>query len=1548
MSFAVNTFQKYSNDFGLGSNGVKVTLNYFDALPPQDLLMSLPSGLQLTLKSLLKRDDTTKERALNEIQELISTQASAEQFKDDIFCLCWSQIYAKLVTNSSKSIRAGTHDFTARLIRLLHKKGAKFLKDWIPLLLVGCYDIDTSVGSSARSALLQCFNNSDEKLAALWKVFYKQILACAQQILVVENVGSISDERYVSPEDADMRYSRLAASGVFLLVQLLKNMNDEQGEEDTWYEILSSEALWKLMSLANLRSMKLYQVLLQLQRILLENGYLLGHKDVLKLTGKRYFKTLAQVNTRNLLQISPLLPEVLETTLLWNSYKDGQIWAYDKSFKDRILNLLKLGPGNSSAAYFDYLSKLFRVCEFLNAEETKLSILHKHALVFSERRILTKTSEEQLSRFCSCYYQIVREIDSEVARDQMRDDSQKLISNISLQKHSNLVEAFAQITSPDSISTDLCSLLPLGTDKEHPSTTYADNLLALLLHNGLQKVDILKELARSSLESIENGEVAVNYSFRIFQLFIKNNILSLHQEVQKFIGILPSTIDPSFIEQPTNIMSSYSRSQFLQQMGEEEAVELFSDYVFAIAQLDIPMNSKLTHLNNLDIAILEKLRKEPSETLADFMTNFIGTYDFSTDLIFSSNLLDQHVLKRLYEKALEHRKLDVFSSYLTRVPLTIYEEFLCGTDFLSNYNIWYSAAAAQQVLKSLIPMVKRNGSFARKVTQEIVVHGASDYKHIPTELLIKFASELFESNSDIWSYLSPHIMLKDLKTIVPYIDYRLSLVSPLGVGIHALDIPNESTFECSSARSIISYALFLDKFLTNHPQLCDDDCRIFLALMSELTLDFNCFSTDPIDQFPGFTNSLFTGKTYDFNFADIVHAIIAGESHIAILNKLASRDVSDSSAVYNCRILKRMLLNSIDYTTLNQFNEQVRIEKFISGIIRNTSSSAMDYLYATTIISACSKFSAESPMFVKLRTMLVAELIGKNSTDLVNGSWRLLILLDNILQVETSIMHSDSFQPITPQRLVMFVRTIFQWLDSDVCFEESFSVVRLCLLHLLISMLQINSIRSLGSSLTDLCIRILADSLGFCHLEETLYLDELRFYVLKLHLEIIRWTKEDKNTKDLWEHSAKDLNSELVELCLINYEKTPENHPHILFCSLLSSSVDQIPESYLQSYFDKFMEYLLSSLGTISSVRVVVTTLRKLIIAQQQELVIEYELQKSNLGDGDNTPTSTCKIPPILVSALFADLPEEYLEYEEPMKVIKPLWYWYLVVSYFKNISYNIRHQYIDQLKANNEIDRFFYFVSEQLDMQDTKFWDSVSPHEITEYQIHATGDSPYKDDILKESKLLLVSLLYDLFNNVGAMTSAWWLNIKDRALRSKIDAFVTRYVSPILIDQELEQVSSKIPVLTAQDENLSIRINKITKEIKARYFIDDQNLEISFKLPCNYPLTNIQVQEGTRVGVSEQKWKSWILSTQRVITGMNGSVVDSLELFTKNVRLQFADFEECAICYSILHVVDRKLPSKVCPTCSNRFHGACLYKWFKSSGNNTCPLCRGEIPFRR
>jgi hypothetical protein len=91
---------------------------------------------------------------------------------------------------------------------------------------------------------------------------------------------------------------------------------------------------------------------------------------------------------------------------------------------------------------------------------------------------------------------------------------------------------------------------------------------------------------------------------------------------------------------------------------------------------------------------------------------------------------------------------------------------------------------------------------------------------------------------------------------------------------------------------------------------------------------------------------------------------------------------------------------------------------------------------------------------------------------------------------------------------------------------------------------------------------------------------------------------------------------------------------------------------------------------------------------------------------------------------------------------------------------------------------------------------------------------------------------------------------------------------------------------------------------------------------------------------VSEAKWKSALLSATPILTSAV-SIMDGLRSWSLNLDKQLAGIEPCAICYCVMHPSDRTLPTPQCRTCSHRFHSACLYKWFRTGGQATCPLCR-------
>ena len=95
------------------------------------------------------------------------------------------------------------------------------------------------------------------------------------------------------------------------------------------------------------------------------------------------------------------------------------------------------------------------------------------------------------------------------------------------------------------------------------------------------------------------------------------------------------------------------------------------------------------------------------------------------------------------------------------------------------------------------------------------------------------------------------------------------------------------------------------------------------------------------------------------------------------------------------------------------------------------------------------------------------------------------------------------------------------------------------------------------------------------------------------------------------------------------------------------------------------------------------------------------------------------------------------------------------------------------------------------------------------------------------------------------------------------------------------------------------------------------------------------------QVGVPQGRLRKWLLSVAGFLRNQNGSVAEAIALWQRNVVKEFEGVEECLICYTIVAASNGKLPKLQCHTCSKRFHAACLYKWFQSSGKSNCPHCQ-------
>ncbi|KAJ3258545.1 listerin E3 ubiquitin protein ligase 1 [Boothiomyces macroporosus] len=280
----------------------------------------------------------------------------------------------------------------------------------------------------------------------------------------------------------------------------------------------------------------------------------------------------------------------------------------------------------------------------------------------------------------------------------------------------------------------------------------------------------------------------------------------------------------------------------------------------------------------------------------------------------------------------------------------------------------------------------------------------------------------------------------------------------------------------------------------------------------------------------------------------------------------------------------------------------------------------------------------------------------------------------------------------------------------------------------------------------------------------------------------------------------------------------------------------------------------------------------------------------------------------------------------------------YLTSNLLRNgepsMTFELRQLYIEHIRNLDIFNKFLEIIFDLLNVGTLLPTFDLSNWDIEEFLIE------YFEKNSPTAIPLLCSHLYlRALKSVPTLARIWFTECKNRQLILGVESFTEKYFSKILIANECASIQ------THADDDFSVKFNPNSHEINAAYKFEEAELDIVIKLPSCYPLKQIDISAGTaggrQAGISEARWRGWLLSITSVITGQNGTVSDAIYLFKKNVKLHFEGIEDCAICYSVISAIDRSTPQKKCRVCKHIFHGSCLFKWFKSSNQNTCPLCR-------
>ncbi|CAN8102471.1 unnamed protein product [Discula destructiva] len=346
----------------------------------------------------------------------------------------------------------------------------------------------------------------------------------------------------------------------------------------------------------------------------------------------------------------------------------------------------------------------------------------------------------------------------------------------------------------------------------------------------------------------------------------------------------------------------------------------------------------------------------------------------------------------------------------------------------------------------------------------------------------------------------------------------------------------------------------------------------------------------------------------------------------------------------------------------------------------------------------------------------------------------------------------------------------------------------------------------------------------------------------------------------------------------------------------------------------------------------------------QEQLSLDVLIEKKQAKLPD-------ELTSLLLDAPTLDAYPEDLLVQFPTSIRSYLLSWKLVFDAYEGAAYKVRTDFTEDLKIHGAMDPLMEFMFDVLGHSAANPLnldkEGLTADEIQDYDIKIADTLPEE----KNMHWLLVHIFYLTLKFAPGLFKAWFLDCRSKQTKIAIEPWMSKYFSPMIVHDAIAEVEkwSKSQEVDSDEKELIIKVHYNTREVTAAYPIDDdgdeQQASILIKIKPNYPLDFVDVAGINRVGCSERTWLSWLRITQGIITISNGAIIDGLSTFRRNVVGALKGHVECAICYSFI-AVDKKMPDKKCATCKNLFHRDCLFKWLNSANQNTCPLCRSKMDF--
>lgn len=1564
----------------LGYNGFPVSLSYFAAAPDPALIAD--ANLSVIFKSLLKKNSVTKEKNLSDLVSLLETTSHF----DETLLMCWVQLYPKLALDNSRSVRALSHQVQATLLKKVGGKDfTKYLKSSVPIWLQSLYDNDRSVASATYSAMLDCFQNDKERVdSKIWFVFYEQIVNYIHAVVSVESHDSLSDQRYVKESDSFAKYNRALNGALMMtakLVDLVNGAGEFPGSEASvaaLQEVLTLEKTWDGLSCSGGDSFdaplfKTYLTLIRKLFTLSKDGDPLVFslkigdlKGIYKVISKRFIKNVklkVDLTKASGIIYSSIILHFWDTLSALTSFTQLNLQSR-KSFKikknfwelggsksySRFKEYLKLGPCNSDPLYYNILKSFFKTLSGIDFEmDDKFRFLDFH--LSKDASFVTETLLLQLPKlqgaafkkaFVDCIFDVIGLFDSP-DKSQLRSRaflqvldaiptrSSRQDSETTKKQLNDSLSSAATFVDTKSISEQIAKHVSsrelLQIDDHKFSSSYLDIVEVYTSTISQEQCELFLDSFLLNIQDVYDEDL-LEKAFKSLLVCLKK---VCSEELKQWIPLLPGYFSSKFYQLPLEVLQTVLN-------GDCTWLDVPSLLDDVFTKLSADVSKALPRF----FIILQETGYEGSlkaEVTSGYLESLSQSHHrtHEENLVISKHISNGSILKNL----LQTKAVRDDPSKL--ILILVLNEFIVQS-------------IDEEVKESWIHILKFAFAHTEYLRLAAFLDGIKDIPFLKA-IISSYIQTGDAKLEDVCKYVAQHTDLFPLEELsvsigkaIDHVDLNtLVIANPIAQNLHlASQTNNETKLVESSAR--------VAHFLESYSNV--DEVDNWTYGMLELGIVVSEYIKDYM--------FLSSWKTDLGNLGDIQSSLSRKLQEEIDSSKVTKELFSnpDSQSGFQSR-----LFNSIGYTTEPTIRQLYATRALVESWTRRFegySLTAFDNLdipftklvkeplKLASILIASTKFMNQSSKLERIKGFVFAEILGvTSSADILSKGKQWLAIGINFLYMDED---AQTIEFLPTHKMGLLINNLASWLESDVAYDQEFFAIRSLLAMFFEKLITLQSTAASDKTIEtafDLCL----NNLSTCEINAKEL--ELRYFTIRLCNTLAKHFADS----DQWKENLNALTAEVLDV-------TGNDDIEQEDCKVLNQAVLMINELFRRFLFkaetsksliadntEKLYGILLRS-KFIDIQRVAASFLELHILESQVDMVVEYQLKKSSLGDDEGSSTIAELPKPLLeVIEQTNEYWDEVLEDGNLEVASKYLWSWALIFSHFKDVTYSIKNDYINQLKKSGAIDKLFTDLQYHVDFADASFLKTLVSEggENNQQKVNPENNliSTYEiskgcigETVQYEMRFLFVHLYYLCLQHFGSLAQHWCNEIRDLQLKSQVEKFTLKFISPLLISKMLGDVERVKSRLTDKDENLSIRVNNVTNEIRTIYNIDEQRMEMVVKIPDTFPLSSVEVQGPLRLGVKENQWKAWLLASQRVVSLTNGSIIDCIELFNRNVNLHFSGFEECAICYSILHQ-DHSLPSKTCPTCSNKFHAACLYKWFKSSGSSTCPLCRTAFNFR-